>query len=59
MSYAAFTVWHKELKWLRRILQADNVGVGAPGAFTVAWNWILQSAVAINWAKADFADDAM
>jgi len=55
MSYAAFTVCHKELKWSRRILQADNVGV-APGAFKVASNWISQSAVAKNWAKAESAD---
>jgi len=59
MSYAAFTVCHKELKCSRRILQADNVGVGAPGALTVASKWIRQSAVAINRVKADFTDVAM
>jgi len=59
MSYAAFNVCHKKLKWSRRIFQADNVGVGAPGAFIVASKWITQSAVAINRDKADFADVAM
>jgi len=41
------------------MLQADNVGVGAPGAFTVASKWIRQSAVAINLVKADFTDVAI
>jgi len=35
---------------------ADNVGVGAPRAFTVASKWTRQTAVAINRVIADFTD---
>jgi len=41
------------------VIAADNVGVGAPGAFTVASKWFRQSAVAINRVRADFTDVAM
>jgi len=53
MLYASFTIYHKELKLSRRILQKDKVGVEAPGTFLLALNWLRQSSVAINLLKAD------